>query len=42
MVARQRHGCETGAGACATFEGWVDHNEGRAVERLEYGYAPSR
>ncbi len=31
-----------GAGACATFEGWVrDHNEGRAVERLEYeAYAP--
>jgi molybdopterin synthase catalytic subunit len=31
-----------GAGACATFEGWVrDHNEGRAVELLEYeAYAP--
>jgi molybdopterin synthase catalytic subunit len=25
------------AGACACFEGWVrDHNEGRAVTRLEY------
>ncbi|MBS0581796.1 MAG: molybdenum cofactor biosynthesis protein MoaE [Proteobacteria bacterium] len=30
------------AGACATFEGWVrDHNEGRAVLRLDYqAYAP--
>lgn len=26
-----------GCGACVLFEGWVrDHNEGRAVERLEY------
>jgi len=25
------------AGACVTFEGWVrDHNDGRAVQRLEY------
>lgn len=25
------------AGACVTFEGWVrDHNDGRAVTRLEY------
>ena len=31
-----------GAGACTTFEGWVrDHNEGRAVQRLDYqAYAP--
>src|SRR5258706_11516950 len=30
------------AGACVTFEGWVrDHNEGRAVQRLDYqAYAP--
>jgi molybdopterin synthase catalytic subunit len=30
------------AGACVTFEGWVrDHNEGRAVWRLDYqAYAP--
>jgi len=27
----------TGAGACASFEGWVrDHNEGRAVTGLAY------
>ena len=26
-----------GAGACATFEGWVrDHNDGRPVRRLDY------
>lgn len=29
------------AGALATFEGWVrNHNEGRAVERLEYSSYP--
>lgn len=30
------------AGACVTFEGWVrDHNDGRAVTRLDYqAYAP--
>jgi len=30
------------AGACATFAGWVrNHNEGQAVERLEYeAFAP--
>ena len=30
------------AGACVVFEGWVrDHNEGRAVRRLDYqAYAP--
>jgi molybdopterin synthase catalytic subunit len=30
------------AGACVTFEGWVrNHNDGRAVTRLEYeAYAP--
>jgi len=30
------------AGACVTFEGWVrDHNDGRAVRRLDYqAYAP--
>lgn len=30
------------AGACVTFEGWVrDHNEGRAVLRLDYeAFAP--
>lgn len=30
------------AGACVVFEGWVrDHNEGRAVSRLDYqAYAP--
>jgi molybdopterin synthase catalytic subunit len=30
------------AGACVTFEGWVrDHNDGRAVQRLDYqAYAP--
>ncbi|MBI4557914.1 MAG: ThiF family adenylyltransferase [Candidatus Hydrogenedentes bacterium] len=28
---------DRGAGACATFEGWVrDHNEGKTVLRLEY------
>jgi len=28
---------DVGAGAYVSFEGWVrDHNEGRAVERLEY------
>jgi molybdopterin synthase catalytic subunit len=33
---------DTGAGACATFEGRVrDHNDGRAVERLDYeAFAP--
>ncbi len=30
------------AGALATFEGWVrDHNEGQAVERLEYSSYPA-
>ena len=30
------------AGACVTFEGWVrDHNEGQAVQSLEYeAYVP--
>jgi molybdopterin synthase catalytic subunit len=33
---------DTHAGACVTFEGWVrDHNDGRAVQRLDYeAFAP--
>ncbi|MHB8446951.1 MAG: molybdenum cofactor biosynthesis protein MoaE [Rudaea sp.] len=32
----------TGAGACATFEGWVrDSNEGRSVVRLDYQAYPA-
>ncbi|HEY6545288.1 MAG TPA: molybdenum cofactor biosynthesis protein MoaE [Dokdonella sp.] len=40
--ARKRVLDDAAAGACVTFEGWVrDHNEGRAVQRLDYqAYAP--
>jgi molybdopterin synthase catalytic subunit len=36
-VASRRELLDGAAGGYASFEGWVrDHNEGRAVERLEY------
>jgi molybdopterin synthase catalytic subunit len=35
--ARKRELERSSAGACVTFEGWVrDHNDGEAVEALEY------
>jgi molybdopterin synthase catalytic subunit len=41
-AALTRELAQAGAGACASFEGWVrDHNEGRAVLRLGYqAYVP--
>jgi molybdopterin synthase catalytic subunit len=42
-VEAERHRLgDVAAGACVVFEGWVrDHNEGRAVERLDYqAHAP--
>lgn len=40
--AERRRLGDAAAGACVVFEGWVrDHNEGRAVSRLDYqAYAP--
>jgi molybdopterin synthase catalytic subunit len=36
-AARKRELERSTAGACVTFEGWVrDHNEGEAVQALEY------
>ena len=36
-AARKRELERSSAGACVTFEGWVrDHNEGEAVQALEY------
>ena len=41
-AALARELAQAGAGACATFEGWVrEHNDGRSVRRLGYqAYAP--
>lgn len=42
LDAERRRIGDAAAGACVVFEGWVrDHNEGRAVRRLDYhAYAP--
>lgn len=42
IAAERRALDHSAAGACVAFEGWVrDHNEGRAVHRLDYqAYAP--
>ncbi|MDQ8199102.1 molybdenum cofactor biosynthesis protein MoaE [Pelagicoccus enzymogenes] len=38
----KRHLLDSHAGALATFEGWVrNHNEGEAVDRLEYSSYPA-
>jgi len=41
-AALARELAQAGAGACATFEGWVrEHNDGRSVRRLGYqAYVP--
>ncbi|MBC2607397.1 molybdenum cofactor biosynthesis protein MoaE [Pelagicoccus albus] len=42
LEALKQHLLDAHAGALATFEGWVrNHNEGQAVEQLEYSSYPA-